>query len=173
MRDLASETKEDLGFDEASRFYRFRTPYIQGFFSKVSEKLGFNSSTVVLDIACGAGSLSAGLSAFANKVVGIDASAYMLSHAEKSENIEYVQCDLLTDSFACRPKAHHALIGRAIPYLPRDNLQKTLENSLFPEGKILVCGSMLARSAPWVTKYRALRYNYGPRHLEDVAGEKN
>ncbi len=48
----------DLGFDEIAEFYRYRTPYNKNIFPGIAKELGFDPSTIILDLACGDGPLS-------------------------------------------------------------------------------------------------------------------
>ena len=157
---------------EAARFYRYRTPYVHKFFTDLTTELGLSRESVLLDIGCGDGRLGAGLAPYVKKIIAVDASAEMLGRAIKMDNIEYVQIDLSKEVFACESRAHHALIGRTISYLPGDKLRQTLERSLLPGANVLVCGSLFDRGTPWVPKYVALRNSYGQRNWQDPFGEE-
>jgi ubiquinone/menaquinone biosynthesis C-methylase UbiE len=74
----------ELGFDEAADFYRFRTPYNKNIFPQIAKALDCTSSTIILDLACGDGPLSHGISLYVGRVVALDSSAAMLAKARKA-----------------------------------------------------------------------------------------
>lgn len=62
--------------------YRYRKPYPPQVFSQLLELAG-TSHPALLDIGCGTGDLTLGLSAFAGRIDAVDPSAAMLNEAQK------------------------------------------------------------------------------------------
>ncbi len=93
----------DLGFDEMAEFYRYRTPYNKNIFPGIAKELGFDPSTIILDLACGDGPLSVGISSYVGRVIAVDSSSVMLTRARKAGNVEYRQNDLAKDGVWTHP----------------------------------------------------------------------
>ena len=108
---------DEVVFEEMAEFYRFRTPYNKNFFPKIAKALGCTSSTIILDLACGDGPLSHGISSYVGRVVALDSSPAMLAKARKAPNVIYLQHDFAKEGVRCSPRANHVFIGRAIQYL--------------------------------------------------------
>lgn len=153
-------TSAEIDFDFTAPFYQYRTPYGEAFFHEMNKRLNFTSQSRILDIACGSGELSLGVSPYVGKVVGFDFSREMLSRAPASPNVEYRFHDLQNGPFLADAGFDVVLIGRAIPYLPASTLEPTLDKALNPGGKVLVCGGGFHKSTPWYGYYHKLKDKY-------------
>jgi SAM-dependent methyltransferase len=132
-------------------FYKYRTPYSPGFFTKLAEALPCRPESDLLDMACGTGVLSIGMERFARSIAAIDASAEMIAAAPESAKITYLQGDLNAD----------LLRGpRVIHWFALEKLKATVDAVLAPGGRLAVCSSGLSDQAPWVREFSALRRQY-------------
>lgn len=151
---------EEINFDKVAPFYKYRTEYSDNFVTELSRYLKLNKNMTILDLACGTGQLTQLISRHVGKVIAIDKSSKMLTHAAQAKNIEYKQHDLSIKPFSTNSPVDSIFISRAIPYLPTDILKNTFETSLKPNGKIVVFSCYLDRNTKWVETIRAIRKSY-------------
>lgn len=124
--------------DKIAKYYKARPPYFPGFFSLAVKELGIDSSSVLLDLCCGTGMLSDGLSKYARKIYGIDGSREMLAHANPHENVEWIECDVNHQQLILPEMVSHIIIGDAIWYIKRNSLKAIADAWLLPGGSIVV-----------------------------------
>ena len=77
---------EEYGIVGALNYKNFRPPLHQPILSQCLKNQAFN---LALDVGCGVGHSSIGLSHFCKRVIGYDISKYMLKHVIKHEKITY------------------------------------------------------------------------------------
>ena len=77
---------EEYGVAGALNYKNFRPPLHQPILSQCLKNQAFN---LALDVGCGVGHSSIGLSHFCKRVIGYDISEYMLKHVIKHEKITY------------------------------------------------------------------------------------
>lgn len=76
----------------AAQRYAEGRPYLHPIIiQRIRATTGLKTFESVLDVGCGTGQSTRAISEFAERVVGIDVSAEMLSQAAQAERIEYVQ----------------------------------------------------------------------------------
>jgi ubiquinone/menaquinone biosynthesis C-methylase UbiE len=144
-------------FDKIAGYYKYRTDYDAQFFRRLAKGLRLDPArSRLLDIACGGGQLAGSLGPSAQTIIAVDHSAGMIATAPQRPNIQYVVHDLERAPFVCEPRAHHAVIGRALPLLPPRNLAITFRRSLHPRGAVVVCGSGFATGTPWIDEFLML-----------------
>lgn len=150
---------EKVAFDRTAPYYKYRQPYVEGFFDAIRRKLELSDRSTILDIACGSGEMAVGISPFVHKVIAFDYSQDMLNEAATRPNIDYFLHDLEKAPFLPGTPCDHALIGRAIPYLPVTNLGLTLDN-LRSGGRVVISGAIFHRSTSWFREYEAIKNRY-------------
>lgn len=145
-------------FAKAAEYYTGRTAYSDKFFEKLARALNICQQSKILDLACGGGEVSYGLSRYAQQVTGIDVSAAMLRNAtaRKIPNATFQQQDLNQSPLTTGSKVDFVTIGRAIQYLDAANLKQTLECSLKPGGLVIVCGAGLGKETVWLPLYKQI-----------------
>ncbi len=141
-------------------YYRFRTPYLDDFFTEISKHLQLDKQSVLLDLCCGGGELSAGLSADAGRIYALDGSAEMLARAPKLDNVTYHRCDINEGSFICPTPVDHIVIGRAVHWITSDALRKLCSANLAEHSRILVCSTQQRPVGDWYDAYWRVAREY-------------
>jgi SAM-dependent methyltransferase len=146
-------------FAIAAQYYRYRTAYSEKFFEKLATDLSITKASTLLDLACGGGEISFGLSQYAGQIIGIDQSDAMLKNASDRDisNISFYQQDLNSSMVKTESKVDCVTIGRAIPYLNLPTLKKTLSYSLKPGRPVIICGAGLGPETAWLDRYQQIR----------------
>lgn len=93
--------------------------------NQVVEIMDFQSIDVVLDIGCGGGALVNKVSKLVYKAVGIDLSNIMISHADSSKNVYYVQGNMQNLPFKEKCFSKIVCIS-SIMYIPENSLEDFL-----------------------------------------------
>ena len=161
MNDIVSGTD---AFLLSAMYYKARISYSDEFFEKLAHALKITRKTKVLDLACGSGEISFGLSRYAGQVAGIDKSHEMLKNAiaknatgQKIPNVTFYQQDLNQAPVLTETKVDLVTIGRAIGYMDAAILKGTLTRSLKRGCPVIICGAGLGQQTPWVASYQQLR----------------
>lgn len=163
-------------FEQVSEYYDGRPEYSVAFFKSLASALNLSPESSVLDLACGAGELSFGLSPYAGSVMGVDSSAAMLRLAEKktAPNVTFRQWDLNQASFEAGKRFDHVTIGRAIHYLDPTMLGGTLSKSLAEGGFVLICNAGFSKQhTPWLQEVNRLMNHFKIRsdqHTRNFSG---
>jgi len=146
-------------FSLSARYYKARVSYSDKFFKKLARTLKITPNTKVLDLACGGGEISLGLSRYAGQVVGIDKSLAMLQNAknQKIPNVTFYQQDLNQAPVMTETKVDLVTIGRAIDYMDAAILKDTFSSSLKRGCPVIVCGAGIGKQTPWIDSYRQVR----------------
>lgn len=149
-------------FAAGADYYRGRTAYSANFFLKLSRTLGLNKNSTILDLACGSGELTLGLSPFTGKIVGTDKSDAMLNNAVglTPSNVRFFQHDLNQSPLTNKDRYDHVTIGRAIPYLRPRELEITLSNTLKDGGGVIITGAGLGAETAWLSAYQEIRRRF-------------
>ena len=156
MNDIVNNTDEFL---LSARYYKARVPYSDKFFEKLAHALKITQRTKILDLACGRGEISFGLSRYAGQVAGIDKSNAMLKSEKKKKipNVIFYQQDLNQASVMTETKVDLVTIGRAIGYMDAAILKSTFTSSLKHGCPVIVCGAGIGQQTPWMDAYRQVR----------------
>lgn len=150
-------------FAGTAAVYGGRTAYLPKFFGALVDELNLDSSSRVLDAACGRGELAIGLSSYVGHVVAVDKSAEMLESvgSETPKNVEFRQAaigenfDLDAGSFDL------VTVGRASRYSPREKTC-ALFAKVLPPGRVLAaCSSGISGMTPWRKTYDSVREAFG------------
>ena len=149
-------------FAPGADYYGGRTAYSGEFFEKLAHALNLNTNSTVLDLACGSGELSLGLSRFAGTIVGTDKSNAMLKNvsSETQPNVSFLQHDLNEAPFSTGKKFDVVTIGRAIPYIDISKLKDTLSLSLKSGGSVIICGAGMGPETAWLGSYQQIRRQF-------------
>ena len=149
-------------FAPGADYYKGRTPYAEEFFEKLARALNLNTGSTVLDLACGRGELSLGLSQYAGTIFGTDKSNAMLGNAasEPPSNVSFDQHDLNEAPFSTGTKFDVVTIGRAIPYIEISMLKDTLSLSLKSGGSVIICGAGMGPETAWLQSYQQIRSQF-------------
>lgn len=124
--------------DKIASFYHYRSPYLADFFLEISVRLKLGHYSKLLDLCCGRGELSEGLSKYVGTVSAVDGSKKMLSHSINKDNISYHLCDVnqcnlpFVDTFDC------IAIGTAIHWVRDYALLQICNLHLNPGGYLLI-----------------------------------
>ncbi len=140
-------------FEQVSGYYEGRPEYPIAFFESIVGALNLGRDSSVLDLACGLGELSYGLSLYTGSVMGVDNSAAMLRMAARktAPNVAFKHWDLNQAPFDAGKRFDLVTIGRAIHHLDPTMLRGTLLNSLAEEGFVIVCTAGLTKhKTPWL-----------------------
>lgn len=132
-----------------AQWYKWRTPYFEGYFGQLAKRLQLTPADAVLDVCCGQGQLAAGLSPLVRRVHAIDGSAEMLASAPQLDNVTYHCLDVNRDVFRAGEPLAHFVVGRAIHYLEPSTLTRLCADNLAPGGAIVTCFSTWAPEQPW------------------------
>ena len=156
MNDIVNNTD---AFLLSARYYKARVSYSDKFFEKLARALKITQKTKILDLACGGGEISFGLSRYAGQVVGIDKSHAMLKSAksQKIPNVIFYQQDLNQAPVITDTKVDFVTIGRAIGYMEAAILKGTFTSSLKHGCPVIVCGAGIGQQTPWIDAYRQVR----------------
>lgn len=133
--------------DKIAKYYKARPPYFPRFFSQVVKELGIDSSSALLDLCCGTGVLSTGLSKYARKIYGVDGSRDMLAHATRHDNLELIECDVNKQQLELPEKVAHIFIGDAIWWIQGNRLQAMADACLLPGGSIVITHTNFVHAA--------------------------
>lgn len=146
-------------FSLSARYYKARVSYSDKFFEKLARALKITQKTKILDLACGGGEISLGLSRYAGQVAGIDKSLAMLQNAKTQNvpNVIFYQQDLNQAPVMTETKVDLVTIGRAIGYMDAAILKDTFSNSLKHGCPVVVCGAGIGKQTPWIDSYRQVR----------------
>ena len=156
MNDIVNNTD---AFSLSARYYKARVSYSDQFFEKLARALKISKKTKILDLACGGGEISFGLSRYAGQVAGIDKSHAMLENAtnQKVPNVTFYQQDLNQVPVMTETKVDLVTIGRAIGYMDAAILKSTFTSSLNHGCPVIVCGAGIGQQTPWIDSYRQVR----------------
>ena len=146
-------------FSLSARYYKARVAYSDKFFEKLARALKITDKTRILDLACGGGEISFGLSRYAGQVTGIDKSHEMLQNAtsQKVPNVTFCQQDLNQAPVMIDTKVDLVTIGRAIGYMDAAILKGTFTSSLKRGCPVVICGAGIGQQTPWIGAYRQVR----------------
>jgi SAM-dependent methyltransferase len=164
----------DRDYDLYAKVYPRRVPYARDFFAAAAKAAGLSKDGFVLDLACGTGELTVGLSPYCGAALGIDRSKEMLSRRSAvPANVRFVQADLHTANLRLSRPADLVTIGRALHYLRRDTLLPLLGSATKPSSAILICNSQVHSSTAWWRDYWELLNTYvKPLDFADYYGTK-
>jgi len=122
-----------LPFEEAAPYYRFRAPYAPEALAYVRDAFALNTSSSVLDLGCGPGTIAVPLSGMVGRVLAVDPSAAMISEgrirATGCNNIEWL-CARAEELSEQLGPFSAALIGQAFHWMDRDRVLGKLERML-------------------------------------------
>ncbi len=149
MGGTGGSTLDDMSnvptpFSEAATYYSFRAPYAPAAFDFISDALGLNAQSQVLDLGCGPGTLTLPLSRRAGHVVAVDPCQEMIDEGLRRaadagyHNIEW-HCARAEDY--CRNSKRQfvlATIGQAFHWMDRDGVLQCLSRLLGPSHGALV-----------------------------------
>ncbi|MCE9506976.1 MAG: class I SAM-dependent methyltransferase [Alphaproteobacteria bacterium] len=141
-----------------AKYYKYREPYLQDLFVRLSNKLQLNPESRLLDICCGSGELAKGFSDYVGKIYAVDGSAEMLSFAPPLKNTVYSQHDVNLAVFKAPEPVDHFVIGRAIHWIGPDSLVNLIKANLKTGGRIVICSTQW--SADWGSIYSSLLREY-------------
>ena len=146
-------------FATAAGYYKGRTAYSDKFFEELARALNITRESSILDLACGGGEVSIGLSRYAGQITGIDKSDAMLknAHYRTLPNVTFYQQDLNQSPVTIETEVDIVTIGRAIPYLEPSVLKRILSTSLKHGGLVIICGAGLTPETPWLGLYQKIR----------------
>lgn len=149
-------------FAPGAEFYGGRTTYSEVFFEKLAHALKLDTSSTILDLACGSGEVSLGLSQYGGTIVGTDKSNAMLKNAsgKTPSNVSFQQHDLNEAPFGTGTKFDFVTIGRAIPYIEISKLKDTLSLSLKSSGAVIICGAGMGPETAWLGAYQTIRRQF-------------
>jgi SAM-dependent methyltransferase len=151
-------------------FYAGRPPYTPVFFEKAALKLGLSGESILMDLCCGRGELSAGFAPRCKSIYAIDGSREMLDHRIPQPNVDYRLYDVNKDVVALPQPVDHVVIGSAIHWLEPASLGRLIERNLQPGGKVLVTHTLMkTQQQPWYSALAKLDASYG----KDGAGAKS
>jgi SAM-dependent methyltransferase len=155
-------TEIQQSFDRTAEYYGCRLPpYVAELFSRIASLLDFDEETKILDLGCGQGEVSGGLSGYIGSAVGLDFSPKMLELAHKDNKITYVQHDINAAPYVAETEFDHFFIGRAIQWIHAKNLQMTIDTNLRKGGAVAILGTDWAKETQWLGAYREVRRRYG------------
>ena len=153
-------------YSGASKFYRYRHPYLPRFFEDCADDLGLNRSHRLLDLGCGPGAVAGGFSGFVGEVLAIDKSAEMIELALADHpDRAYLRfrCARL-EEIDGSGEFDVVTIGRAIHWFDRDRTVTRLEALLARGAHIIVCGSGFADdNSGWLRAYGETRARWSTR----------
>ncbi len=143
----------------SAKYYKARISYSDKFFEKLAHALKITQKTKVLDLACGGGEISFGLSRYAGQVAGIDKSLAMLKDATSqiTPNVTFYRQDLNQAPVVTETKVNLVTIGRAIGYLDPAILKGTFTGSLKRGCPVIICGAGIGQKTPWIASYQQVR----------------
>ena len=130
-------------FSEAAPHYKHRAPYPAAALDYVCDAVNLNSSSSVLDLGCGTGTIAIPLSRVAGHVLAVDPSPEMiaegqtLASAASRQNIEWLCASAEEVDERCGP-FELATIGQAFHWMDRDEVLRKLSRLLVPERSALV-----------------------------------
>lgn len=156
MNDIVNDID---AFLLSAKYYKARISYSDRFFEKLTHALKITRETKILDLACGGGELSFGLSRYAGQVTGIDKSHEMLKNATdpKIPNVTFYQHDLNQAPVITETKVDLVTIGRAIAYMDAAILKDTFTRSLKRGCPVIICGAGLGTQTSWISTYQQVR----------------
>lgn len=147
-----------------AKYYKYRPPYLNEFFTHLASKLTIQQDDSVLDLCCGRGELANGVSKFAKNIYAVDGSPEMLAHSFKDEKIHYHLSNVNLGFLPFEDKFNHILIGTAIHWIRDDALTSIINNNLAPNGKICIIHRTLELVDQEVDhSLRMLNSKYGAR----------
>lgn len=126
-----------------------------------------NDRQAILDLGCGAGTLTVQLADLCNKIVGVDSSQSMIEKAKQQfRNIEFMVCDVLALPFE---NEFDVVFSNAVFHWISDHdaLLKNIHKFLKSEG-LLVCefgasGNIAVIENAFTTACNDWGYNYEPK----------
>ena len=152
--------------DKIARYYKARPPYFPDFFAQAVKVLDIASSSALLDLGCGTGVLSDGLSPYARQVYGVDGSREMLAQATRRANVELIECDVNQQPLALPEKVDHIFIGDAVWYLKSTSLKALADAWLRPGGSIVITHTMFKHAAePFQPVLESINQSYSKNFL--------
>lgn len=163
----------DPDFGQAAKFYLGREPYLPEFFPAIAQAEGLSKDSFVLDLACGSGELAIGLAPYCGSVLAIDKSAEMLClRPTVPANVSLLRADLNSDAIGIPRPVTLVTIGRAVHFLDGKKLMPLLTSVTEASSRILICGTVIADTTPWIAQFRQLRRSYGTRRIarQDIYG---
>jgi len=127
-----------VAHDNIANIYKYRAPYLDDFFIKLSMKLNFDENMCALDLCCGRGEVAVGIQQYANKIYAVDGSTEMLANAIKKDNIFYYKADANIGQLPFSEKFENIFIGTAIHWLSDRALKSIIKSHLYVNGKVII-----------------------------------
>jgi ubiquinone/menaquinone biosynthesis C-methylase UbiE len=128
----------DSPFAEAAPYYKHRAPYPAEALDYVCDALKLDSSSNVLDLGCGTGTIAIPLSRVVGHVLAVDSCPEMIAEgrsiasAASCQNIEWL-CAFAEELDERHGPFELATIGQAFHWMDRDEVLKKLASVLVPE----------------------------------------
>lgn len=145
-----------------SEFYKYRTPYVDLLFENIFHYLKLNNKSIIVDLCCGSGELSSGLSKYVKKIHAVDGSRDMLSKAPSLFNVHYYHYEVCKSLIDFQEPVDHVFIGKAVHWLNKDCLYNSIKSNLKNDGSIVIIYNVLD-NAQWSLKIDCLLNEYGRR----------
>ncbi len=150
-----------------SQLYDNKHDFVAEYGKGLFEFLPKNDEQAILDLGCGTGTLTAQLTRFGKKVIGVDSSQNMIDKAQKQfNNIEFRVCDALALPFE---KEFDIVFSNAVFHWINDHniLLKNIHKALKPQG-VLVCefgagGNIATIENAFEKACKDLGYDYKPK----------
>lgn len=133
----------DSPFSEAAPHYKHRAPYPAAALDYVCDALNLDSSSSVLDLGCGTGTIAIPLSRVVGHVLAVDPSQEMIDEGRSlaananRQNIEWLRVSA-EEVDERRGPFELATIGQAFHWMDRDEVLRKLSRLLVPERGALV-----------------------------------
>lgn len=159
-----------------TEYWRYREPYLPGFFVQAAEEMQLSRKHRLLDIACGTGAVAFGFAPFVGSITGIDLDEQALGVARSEALRNNIEIELVHRGIEDLPDDRAtfdvATIGRALAYLPREATHARLDRLVSAQGKVFICGSMTADplSGPWARAFREAGRRWGRRPMPALSG---
>jgi SAM-dependent methyltransferase len=131
-----------------------------------------SKNSKILDLACGNGQISAGLSPFIGNAFGVDFSTEMLAKAIKNEKISYIHHDINSKSIILPEVLDHFFIGRAIHWIDIAALRKIIGSYLRPGGSIVILGAGWSSETRWLRPFLEVQSRYSSKRKIDFIGKE-
>jgi SAM-dependent methyltransferase len=154
-------------FSSAAAYYEtYRVAYDEAVIAWAARAVGVDTSSRVLDLGCGPGSLAVPLARLAGEVVGLDPEPAMLEAAAERARREDVAVTLVEGSsndLSVVPGPFRLVtMGRSFHWMARPATLVALDGLVQPEGGVALFGDTSPRSPDWWETARAIAERHAP-----------
>jgi SAM-dependent methyltransferase len=154
-------------FSSAAAFYdTYRVAYDEDVIAWAARAVGVDSTSRVLDLGCGPGSLTVPLARLAGEVVGLDPEPAMLAAAAERARRDGVSVRLVEGSsndLAVVPGPFRLVtMGRSFHWMDRPATLEALDRLVEPGGGVALFGDTSPRSPDWWEAARVIGERFAP-----------